>query len=233
MGHYHHKTIRKHTVALLDFFNDLEIQYTKTDTSDVIKKIPIIYSSKEKSRIFDNVTKEQFNSGNYNFLPRASLSLAALAKAEQRLTNKNNKINLYKTENEFEYSFNSVPYDFTYEVLVQCRGMNEATQIIEQIAPKFHSNVAIDVWEADNLDEPTRIPLKLLDISLENEEYSELSSNIFEITCSFSLIGNLYQPIKSTARVKEFIIKMNEIDGEYYTNKNILNWDVDENGNII
>ena len=230
---YHHKTIRKHVVALLDFFNDLEVEYTKSDSSISIKKIPIVYSSREKNKIFDKVTLEQFNSGNYNFLPRASLSLNDLTKAEQRITNKNNKINLYKTEQEFQYSLNSVPYEFTYELFIQCRGMNETTQIIEQIGAKFHSNVHIDVWEANNLNEATRIPIKLINIGLEDEEYNELSSNLFNLSCTFSITGNLYQPIKTIPRIQEFIIKMNEIDEQYYTTKETLNWDVDENGNII
>ena len=161
MAFFHHGTIRKYTAAILDLFNDLEIQYENSLGVTISRPIPIRYSSREKATIFDEYTTEQLLSGNYSILPRASLSLQSMSKVDSRVTNKNTKINQYKTDDSIEFSFNSVPYEFTFEIIVQCRGMNEAAQIIEQIAPKFNPTVNIDVWDAANLSEPTRIPVRL------------------------------------------------------------------------
>ena len=233
MALFHHGTIRKYTVAILDLFNDFEIQYENSLGETISKSIPLRYSSREKAKIFDEYTTEQLLSGNYSILPRASLALKSMAKAESRVTNKNTKINQYKTDSIIEFSFNSVPYEFTFEIIVQCRGMNEATQIIEQVAPKFNPTVNIDVWDAANLNEPTRIPVRLNDVSLDSEDYEELSTNIFTVTFSLSLMGNLYPPIKSQERVKEFQIMMNIVDGKYYQRKEILDWDVNLDGHIM
>lgn len=229
----HHGTIRKYTAALLSVFNDFEIQYQSSTGATISKKIPITYSTKEKSKILDKVTTEQILSGNFSVLPRCSLSLSALNKIDNRVTNKNLKINNYRTSDTIEYSFNSVPYEFTYELNFQCRGMNEATQIIEQIAPKFNPIVNIDIWDVSNLSEPTRVPVKLLDIGLDSEEYAEISSNIFTVTCGISVTGNLYPPIKSQERIQEFQMMINEYDENYYRSLELLDWEVGLDGYII
>jgi len=230
---FHHGTIRKYTAALLDIFNDLEIQH-KTSSGELLsKKIPIRYSTREKATIFDEYSTEQLLSGNYSILPRASLAMASMAKSEQRVTNKNTKINQFKTDSTIEFSYNSVPYEFSYEIIIQCRGMNEVTQIIEQIAPKFNPTLNVDIWDAQNLSEPTRVPIKLTDIQFSSEEYEELSSNIFTITISIALIGNLYPPIKSQERVQTFMMMINGLDGDYYTQKEMLEWDVNLDGYLF
>jgi len=109
--------------------------------------------------------------------------------------------------------------------------MNEASQIVEQIAPKFNPIVGIDVWDAQNLDTPTRIPIKLLDISIENEDYEEYSSNICSLSMGISVTGNLYSPIQTTDRVKFFKMSINEMNGTTFNRRIIDNWDVGLNTN--
>lgn len=230
---FFHGTIRTYTSMLLDLFNDFEVQHKDSAGSDVTKIIPLTYATREKSRIFDKYTTEQLLSGNYNVLPKASLSLVAMVKSEQRVLNKNHKVNSYRTSDSIEFAFNSVPYEFTYELNIQCRGMNEVTQILEQIAPKFNPIINIDVWDAHNLNEPTRIPVKLLDIGFTPEEYEEFSANIFTVTASISIMGSIYPPIRSQERINEFQMAINEIDGDYFSRKELLNWDVDNDGNPI
>lgn len=227
---HHHSTIRKYTAALLDFFNGIEVQYKNSVGNIVSKSVPIVYTSREKSRVLEGKTAEQLSSGNYNVLPRANLSLSTLMKSDQRVKNKNLKINTVANADTFDYMYNSVPYEFTFELAVMCRGMNEASMIIEQIAPKFNPTVNIDIWDASNLNEPTRVPVKLLDIGIETEEYESLSSNIVTVSFGLSLTGNLYQPINSIQRIKDFRIYLNQQDGGYFSKKSILGWDVGNNG---
>lgn len=229
----HHGTIRKYTAALLDLFNGIEIQYDDSNGNTISKNIPIKYSSREKSKILDEFTTEQLLSGNTNILPKANLSLSTLAKSDQRVQNKNIKINTVKSETQFEYMYNSVPYEFTFELTILCRGMNEAAMIIEQIAPKFNPTVNIDIWDAQNLNEPTRIPVRLLDIGIQIDDYEELSSNLVTLLIGLSIMGNLYPPIKTIERIKDYKLYINNQDGDYYSRKVIMGWDVNENGELI
>lgn len=226
---YHHNTIRTYTGALLNLFNDLEVQYKNSVGEITSRNIPVRFATKEKSKILDEYSTNQLTSGNYNVLPRANLSWSNMIKAEQRTTNKNVKINTKANENTFEFLYNSVPYEFTYELTIMCRGLNEATMIIEQIACKFNPIINIDVYDATNLDEPTRVPVTLLDIGLEPSEYEELSSNIINVNVGLSIKGNIYPPIKSIERIKEFKMFLNESQEDKfnnYTKKSVFNYDI-------
>lgn len=222
----HHGTIKKYVASLLDIFGNLEIQYTKSTGAIITKNIPIRYSTKEKSKIFDEYTTEQIKSGNTNVLPRASLSLSSMIRGTARTTNKNVKLNTVQNENNFEFVYNSVPYDFTFELVVQCRGMNEALMIVEQVVPLFNPIYNIDIFDVPNLSEPTRVPISLLDISIEDAEYDEFSSNIFNVNLGLELKGNIYPPIKTIERIKEFKMYINEQKDNEFTRKTLLSANV-------
>lgn len=190
----HNNTIRKYTQALLNQLGDVEVQYMRTDGSLVNKKIPLVYGTREKQNIQDFVSQEFLETGNYSVLPRQQLSLVQLSKMEDRVTNKLLKKNIRIHEDFQEFVFNPVPYEFTFDYQQMCRGMNEAQQIIEMIQTKFNPTLDIDIWDQDNLEEQTRVPVKLLDIQIEDEGYSENSTNIITVIQSLSVVGNLYQP---------------------------------------
>ena len=65
---FHHNTIRRYTLALLDFFNDVEIQYKDSNGALVTKKIPIQYRNKEKYEMMDKSFQQEI-SGNMEVLP--------------------------------------------------------------------------------------------------------------------------------------------------------------------
>ena len=208
---YHHGTIRTYTGAILDLFNDLEVQYKNSKGEISSRNVPVRFSSREKSSILDEHTVEQISSGNYNVLPRANLLWSAIVKSDNRTTNKHVKVNTKANEDNFEFLYNSVPYELMFELAIVCRGMNEATMIIEQIAAKFNPIVNIDVYDAINLNKPTRIPVTLLDIGISTDGYEELSSNIITISCGLSVKGNIFPPIKTIERIKEFKMIISDI----------------------
>ena len=208
---YHHGTIRTYTGAILDLFNDLEVQYKNSKGEISSRNVPVRFSSREKSSILDEHTVEQILSGNYNVLPRANLLWSAIVKSDNRTTNKHVKVNTKANEDNFEFLYNSVPYELMFELAIVCRGMNEATMIIEQIAAKFNPIVNIDVYDAINLNKPTRIPVTLLDIGISTDGYEELSSNIITISCGLSVKGNIFPPIKTIERIKEFKMIISDI----------------------
>ena len=82
-----------------------------------------------------------------------------------------------------------------------------------------------------NLNEPTRIPIKLLDFSIDFEEYNEISTNLVTVSCSLQLEGNLYPPIKTVDRIKDFKILLNErVQEDTFSRRVIMGWDVDDEG---
>lgn len=223
----HYNMMRKYTLALLSTFNDIEVEYLAGDgVSTISKKIPIKFSSREKATILDSQTTQQLLSGNTNVLPRMSLVLSTIVKAEQRTTNKFTKHNVKEVNDDLTYNYNAVPYEFTYELVIQCRGMNEASMIIEQIAPRFNPNYTVRINEIPNSDEATSIPVSLLDISVETEEYEDISSNIVTLSMGLSLKGNFYPPLKTTPKVKNLQIFNNIWPTDEFQRSSLLEWDV-------
>lgn len=200
-----HGTISLYTGALLSFLRKIKIEYLDENENLISKNIPIMYSSKEKARSLEFFNQKDFISGNVNLLPRGTLALVSIMKREDALLNRNIKINKVNNNGSFEYSYNSVPFSFVYEFNIFCRGMSELTSLIEIIMPKFNPNLSLDVYDVANLDEPSRVPLKLMDVTFsEVDEFSETSKNIWNLTFSMQIDGNLYQNIKTINPLTEY-----------------------------
>lgn len=230
----HHNTIRTYTAALLDLFNDLEIQYNLGDGITKTKNVPVVYSTVEKIGQLDQKTLEQLLSGNTNILPRASLALSGVTKNPSNTLNKQLKTNTVKSSQEYAFSWNSVPYTFNYVLSIECRGMNELCSFIEQIGPMFNPTINIDVMDAQNLNEFTRIPVVLEDMDIASDEYNDGSMNIFTLNCSLRIQGSLYPPIRNIERIREYKILLNEeFSDNTYVRRDIMHWDVDESGKPI
>lgn len=200
-----HGTISLYTAALLSFLRKIKIEYLDENENLISKNIPIMYSSKEKAKSLEFFDSDDFVSGNVNLLPRGTLALVSIMKREDALLNRNIKINKVNLNGSFEYSYNSVPFSFVYEFNIFCRGMSELTSLIEIIMPKFNPNLSLDVYDVANLDEPSRVPLKLMDVTFsEVDEFSETSKNIWNLTFSMQIDGNLYQNIKRINPLTEY-----------------------------
>lgn len=218
---YLHNTIRKYTLALLNFFNEITVQHLDSKGCLITKKVPVTYRNKEKNELMDKSFMQEIQ-GNLSILPRGTLVLTQMSKSSDRNTSKYNKMAFYRETKDLSYMWQPVPYDFTFDMSFICRGMNEACQIIEEIAPKFNPNIAIDIYDADNLNEPTRIPVQLQDINPEFLGFEEYSMNVIRVSCILTVNGWLYPPIKNSK-------KITNLDMQYKTPKRdniILNFDV-------
>lgn len=212
-----HGTINSYVGALLTFLRKIDISYSDENKNLITKNIPIMYTSKEKSDSLEFLNAEDIKTGNVNILPRGTLALVSIQKREEASLNRNIKVNKVRTDNKIEYSFNSVPYSFIFEFNIFCRGMNELASLIEIILPNFNPNLSLDIYDVANLDEPTRVPLKLMDVTFsEVDENSETSKNIWMLTFSMQMDGQLYQQIKTTNLLKEYDMLTNVNKGYNY-----------------
>ena len=212
-----HGTINSYVGALLTFLRNINISYIDENKNLITKNIPIMYTSKEKSDSLEFLNAQDIKTGNVNILPRGTLALVSIQKREEASLNRNIKVNKIRTDNKIEYSFNSVPYSFIFEFNIFCRGMNELASLIEIILPNFNPNLSLDIYDVANLDEPTRVPLKLMDVTFsEVDENSETSKNIWMLTFSMQMDGQLYQQIKTTNLLREYDMLTNVNKGYNY-----------------
>ena len=212
-----HGTINSYVGALLTFLRNIDISYIDENKNLITKNIPIMYTSKEKSDSLEFLNAQDIKTGNVNILPRGTLALVSIQKREEASLNRNIKVNKIRTDNKIEFSFNSVPYSFIFEFNIFCRGMNELASLIEIILPNFNPNLSLDIYDVANLDEPTRVPLKLMDVTFsEVDENSETSKNIWMLTFSMQMDGQLYQQIKTTNLLREYDMMTNVNRGYNY-----------------
>ena len=212
-----HGTINSYVGSLLTFLRNIDISYIDENKNLITKNIPIMYTSKEKSDSLEFLNAQDIKTGNVNILPRGTLALVSIQKREEASLNRNIKVNKIRTDNKIEYSFNSVPYSFIFEFNIFCRGMNELASLIEIILPNFNPKLSLDIYDVANLDEPTRVPLKLMDVTFsEVDENSETSKNIWMLTFSMQMDGQLYQQIKTTNLLREYDMLTNVNKGYNY-----------------
>lgn len=210
---FYHNTIRRYTLLLLNKFKNLELQYKNSNNELITKSIPIHYKVQEKEFLLDK-SEEQIITGNTNVIPRAVLELTALSPNTDRQSSKFLKINKMRAsrdgfDNFKEFQWNCVSYDFNFSLSVFCRGMSEVCQIIEEVAPQFNPIVYLDVYDAEDENEPTRVPVQLSSISFSPSGFDEASINTFEVSFDLLLNGYLFQPVNAYSKIKEFYINLN------------------------
>jgi len=227
-----HNTIRKYTLAMLETFNGLKVEYpvnVNGTTEYHLRNIPIKYSSREKLNLLDEVSEQNLLSGNYNVLPRTSITMSTIVRNLERQSNKFTKL---ATTDFGDFLFNAVAYDFTFDMTIMCRGMNEASSITEQITSRFNPNYTLLINEIPNQKIPTSVPISLLDVGITTQEYEEISTNIITLTVGFLLKGNFYSPIMTTGKIKNvdmFINLWHTSSKNEYNRAKLYEYDVVDN----
>ncbi|EAI5067718.1 hypothetical protein BJL57_08930 [Campylobacter jejuni] len=202
MAFFHFNTLRKYTGALIHLFSNLEIQTIQSNGKPLYSIVPIQYANRERFDIYSQLSYNQMFNGNTQVLPRGILLFTGMNANINRAKNKFAKIyrksQIIKGETKkLNYQFNSVPYDFTYQVIIQCRGMNEASMILEQVASYFNPSYCLRIKEVDLPDfGDTSCILELNSTSVDQESMDELSTNIVTCTFDLTLRGNIYPAIK-------------------------------------
>ena len=248
MAFFHHELTKKYTLALLSTFNNLETQYKDSNGNLVNSIVPIKFSTREKSTIFDEHETEALLNGKTNILPRLSLSFELMLRNYERSGNKFVKVNkvIPGTNEIFSYTFQPLPYDYEYILTLQARGMSEAQMITEQIAAYFNPNYTLKINEIGIQDEPTSVPIVMTSITHTPEDYEELSMNIVTVEFALTLKGNIYPPIREEEAIKKFRILMdlwNDGDIEnslsfdrngkhYFKRASAIEFDIDSNTNF-
>jgi len=214
---------QNYTLALLNAFDNVPYYVQERDEEnnyviDKIYKVPITFGNYEKSIILQDINEQDIRSGNVNFLPRLVLSFDGMTRIPERGTQKFQKFkkriplsSLYKGTAEYskfesgevidklilDMSYNSIPYDFNFTLLLQARGLSSATQITETILSYFNPSYNLKIKEFPLFDDLTSTQLLLTaDPEFEiKDEFEETDVNIINVTFNLTIRGNIYRSI--------------------------------------
>lgn len=184
-------------------FADLEVQARHSNGKIHSTKIPIQYSNREKADIVNQLSYEQIFSANSQILPRSVLTFTSMTPARERQKNKFSKIFQLEIDGKKrQFQYNSIPYNFEYQIIAQTRGMNEACQIIEQVCAHFNPSYNLKIKEVPFQNDFTSVKLDLTNTTIEQQDIDDYSTNIVTITFDLTLNGNLYPAIKDSEIIK-------------------------------
>lgn len=234
MDFFHHQSIRNYTASLLDTFNSVQIARTDKNGKEIYTPIPITFGSKDKAFIMTTIDQQKFLDGNFNILPRMSLSLISMEADQKRNTNRLHTINKKIDGNIINFHYNAVAYNLNYELDIACKSLTELSMALEQILPYFNPTLNLAIKELAIQDEPTSVRVALNGTSLDLPDSFNMDDalRIVGAKLSLQLNGNLYMPFKDAEMIKNVKLYLNhqqanELLGQT-TRKEKLEFEVDQ-----
>jgi len=202
-------SIRNYTLALLNAFSGVKLYINQEDSKlDKVYDVDITFGNYEKSAILEDLNEKQITQGNFNYLPRLILSFEGMIKAPDRQTNKFKKLyrKIYHVDHKdkmLEVSYNSLAYDFNFTLLLQARGLTQASQLTEEILTHFNPTLNLNIRECPIFEQKTETQIQISDPAFEiNNEQQEEDVNIINVTFDLTLRGNIYSPIEMKAPIR-------------------------------
>lgn len=201
---------KNYTLALMNALNDVRyyVPFKEDESSEFTDKsfkVPITFGNYEKSAILEDIKEKDIVSGNINFLPRLVLSFNGMTKTPDRQTQKHQTFKekvRYNDQDVLDLSYNSIAYDFHFTLLLQARGLTQATQITEQILSYFNPSMAIHLKEFPLFIEMTETQLMTEDPEFEIiEEFENEQINIINVSFGLTIRGNIYSHISYQAPI--------------------------------
>lgn len=210
-NHFYHKTIRQYSAIFGTIFNDIKIE---RETGKYIK-VPLIYAGQQKQNVRadnENPNEIRFNTT----LPRMSFLFNGIQKDQSRSTNKMHMLQEQNVDrvanNGVRSQLNRVPYNFSFQLFIKTKHLDDMLQIIEQILPYFNPSIKVVVKDNPDLDSNTSINISLDDIQYTDDfEGQYEDTRVLETTISFTLEGYLYTASSDSSIIKTVYINYIDI----------------------
>jgi len=207
-GHFYHKTLRKIVAAFGTMFNSIIlVKYDANMVEQERLKVPLTYAQKEKfiyALITENVPKKITQIE----LPRMSFEMTGLAyDAQRKLPSLNRNFNRNTSNNSLlVQNYTPVPYDFSFELNIYTRNIEDMSQIIEQIVPYFTPDytVTISLVNENGVAINRDIPITLQGIIPQVEFDSDgITPRVVIYTMSFTMKAYLFGPLTNSAIIRK------------------------------
>lgn len=196
---FYHGTIKRLIVIFGALFNEV---YYKNNNNELIK-VPLFFAQREKFLV-KRTEGQDINRLNEDMTyPRMAFELDGMNYAPERQTNVMNKMRPLKNS---KYQYNRVAYDFTFNLKITTKYMEQSLKIVEQILPLFSPSFNVLVNEIDGFDTETDIPIILNSVvpSVEYEGNFDGQRNIIW-TLNFTVKAFLYNDTKTSEVIKKAI----------------------------
>ena len=211
-----HNTIRKYIILFGTLFDNMYINRENSSGATVQTiKIPLSYGPKDKflARVNMDVGRSStaLNQPIATVLPRMAFELITMNYAPDRKMNTINKIHKINSadNNQIQYQYAPVPYDFTFQLYVMVKNAEDGTKIIEQILPYFTPEWTATVNLMNDINGKYDVPIIFNDISTEDTYEGEFTQRRALIhTLTFTVKGFLFGPTRKAEIIKDIDVNI-------------------------
>lgn len=186
-------------VAFGTLFNDLYlIRQDQNDDEYLRIKVPLAYGPKEKFITRLESDPELTKSINVS-VPRMSFELAGLSYDSSRKLVSTQRLYSNNIQNNGVTSIRSpIPYDFSFNLSIYVRNIEDGNQLIEQIIPFFTPDFTVTVDFVPGLNQKFDIPIILNSINQQVDyEGSFDSTRLITWDLSFTVKGYMYPDVST------------------------------------
>lgn len=197
---FYYGTIKRLIVIFGSLFNEV---YYENNNKEIVK-VPLFFAQREKFLVKRTEAQDMYRLNEDKTYPRMAFDLTGLNYAPERQTNAMNKIKAI--ENNKKYQYNRISYDFTFNLYITTKYLEQSLKIVEQILPLFSPSFNVLVNEVDGFDTETDIPIILNSVS-QSIDYEGPFDGQRDIvwTLNFTVKAFLYNDTKTSEVIKTAI----------------------------
>ena len=217
MNHvWYHGTIKRYIVLFGTLFNQIYITRTESGVTTSMMRVPIVYGPADKvikRATLDPDLDRPFSS----VLPYMTFQMLKLRyDAPRRLQNQGRIVKpVADNKNLAAYVYNSVPYNFVFELDIITKNAEDGIKILEQILPFFGPTWTATVRIIDEPVMTADISVSFLDHQIEDSWTGSFEERRYiRHTLQFELKGWLFGPISTGKVTKKFIGNFSTDGGE-------------------
>lgn len=201
--HFYHRIIRKMVVGFGTMFNNIKMyRYTKDGQTEIERiTVPLSYANKEK--FYARITQDPTLGKEIQIqLPRMSFELTSISYDPLRkITNFNPQFSPGKDGNTIT-TITSTPYNFSFELYIYVRNVEDGTQIVEQILPYFSPDHTIAANLTGIPGDKVDLPIVLEGISYDQNAIGEQDQfRTLVWTLTFTVQGFMYGYINDAVKI--------------------------------
>lgn len=208
---FKYNELRRYTVLFGQLFSDLHI-LRETEDKQTFIKVPLKYG---RGYVYEKFGDNDDKKTRMRIvLPAMSFVLTQWDEDGSRKTNTYNKLASRKIgdDNKVNTQFGRVPYNFTYELAVRTKNIDDMNQIMEQIIPAFSPALTVKCQDNDELDVQQDITIQMLPgVEMEDTEEEQIDvGRVITWTINFVVKGYLYkrtnrEPVVLQVEVNNFM----------------------------
>ena len=210
---FYFATIRKTSIAFGTLFNNIRIVRTENSggLGSTIRtiKVPLSYAAGSKWYVHRRQDiPAQGGVQTKVSLPRIGFELTGLEyDADRKMSTLNQKTVVDDTDpDSFFRQLNPSPYNFSYDVHIAVKNMDDGLQIIEQILPYFQPSYTLNIEDIPELSISKDVKVVFAGIGLTDDyEGSFDDDRVLIWTLSFVVKGYLYPAIGEASVIKKVI----------------------------